>query len=406
MAKFSMLAHFLGLTACALTATVCSAVETVVFVHGFGGSGPDEGGTYFNDLPKIFEDKGFNVIVTNVGAISSNWDRACELYTELKGGTVDYGVAHSAKYGHERYGKTLPGKFPEWGPDNRVHFIGHSMGGNTIRRLEHLLNLGDQAEIDAGSTSSLFTKSGNWVKSVTTIQAPHEGTTIFNSIVPEAAFDLLQQIALKGFKIGASLNLAPSQSLDLEQFGIKNEGMSPQEYWNLIFRSDGILDPSGDFEDISVYDLKAVGAQKLQQLGPQTYPDTHYLGITTDYTNRIWPLNIHLAKLLISPVLSISANGMGGLGNPREWRPNDGVVPTISHKCPQSQYPGATCQKWRAGQQWEAGKWFWDGIESLDHFATLDSGNSDTVSLYNKIADRIHSLSDTRRALRADSPEV
>jgi len=32
--------------------------------------------------------------------------RACELFYYLKGGTVDYGVERSEKYGHSRYGHT------------------------------------------------------------------------------------------------------------------------------------------------------------------------------------------------------------------------------------------------------------------------------------------------------------
>lgn len=32
--------------------------------------------------------------------------RACELFYYLKGGTVDYGVERSEKYGHSRFGHT------------------------------------------------------------------------------------------------------------------------------------------------------------------------------------------------------------------------------------------------------------------------------------------------------------
>ena len=34
------------------------------------------------------------------------WDRACELYARLTGTTVDYGIAHSAEKGHDRFGIT------------------------------------------------------------------------------------------------------------------------------------------------------------------------------------------------------------------------------------------------------------------------------------------------------------
>ena len=45
-----------------------------------------------------------------MSAFGSNYDRAVELYYYIKGGTVDYGAAHAAKYGHDRYGKTYAGR--------------------------------------------------------------------------------------------------------------------------------------------------------------------------------------------------------------------------------------------------------------------------------------------------------
>lgn len=49
---------------------------------------------------------------------------------------MDYGAAHAAKYGHERYGKTYEGVYKDWQPGQKVHLVGHSMGGQTIRQLE------------------------------------------------------------------------------------------------------------------------------------------------------------------------------------------------------------------------------------------------------------------------------
>ncbi|MEI6125447.1 MAG: hypothetical protein WCQ99_02735 [Pseudomonadota bacterium] len=46
---------------------------------------------------------GYVVYVSNVGALSSNWDRAIELYYEIKGGQVDFGLEHSRQFGHHRH---------------------------------------------------------------------------------------------------------------------------------------------------------------------------------------------------------------------------------------------------------------------------------------------------------------
>ena len=71
------------------------------------------------------------ILVATVSPFSSNWDRAAELYAYLKGGTVDYGAAHAKEHGHNRYGKTFTGAYPNWDENNPVHLIGHRMGGNT-----------------------------------------------------------------------------------------------------------------------------------------------------------------------------------------------------------------------------------------------------------------------------------
>ena len=66
-------------------------------------------------------------------------DRACELYAQISGGTVDYGAVHAEKHGHNRFGRTYSGFAPNWSETNKVHLVGHSMGGQTIRTLVQLL---------------------------------------------------------------------------------------------------------------------------------------------------------------------------------------------------------------------------------------------------------------------------
>ena len=76
----------------------------IVLIHGFFGWGNDEMGNYsywggHDNLQKTLEDNGYRVFNVSVGPISSNWDRAIEVYYQLKGGQVDYGYGHSKKYG-------------------------------------------------------------------------------------------------------------------------------------------------------------------------------------------------------------------------------------------------------------------------------------------------------------------
>eukprot|EP00127_Corallochytrium_limacisporum_P003228 Clim_evm77s147 gene=Clim_evmTU77s147 len=102
------------------------------------------------------------------GPISSAHDRAVEVFYMLKGGTVDYGEGHSKEHGHNRYGRTYEGVYPEWDADHPAHFIGHSFGGNLLRRLHDLLSSGD---FFPG-----YETSANWMMSMTTVNSPLKGS--------------------------------------------------------------------------------------------------------------------------------------------------------------------------------------------------------------------------------------
>jgi len=68
------------------------------------GWGPGEMGDYNywggnDDYVELFKSEGFNIIEVSVGPVSSNWERAIEVYYQLKGGQVDYGKFHSNQHG-------------------------------------------------------------------------------------------------------------------------------------------------------------------------------------------------------------------------------------------------------------------------------------------------------------------
>ena len=57
----------------------------IILVHGFMGWGREEMGSYRywggkNDIEQQLKDRGYQVYTANVGPLSSNWDRAIELY--------------------------------------------------------------------------------------------------------------------------------------------------------------------------------------------------------------------------------------------------------------------------------------------------------------------------------------
>ena len=165
-----------------------------VLVHGMLGYGKDEvmnkyvpyWGMLSGNLPQYLNEQGFEVYDPSVGKYSSAWDRACELYAQLVGGTVDYGVAHSKKYGHNRFGRTYNKPlFEGFGPDKKVNLVGHSFGGATIRLFATLMARGSEAEKEAtpeDELSDLF-KGGkeDWIFSITAVASVHEGTTLLYS---------------------------------------------------------------------------------------------------------------------------------------------------------------------------------------------------------------------------------
>lgn len=96
----------------------------IILVHGFAGWGKNEmlGYKYWGglrDIEAYLNNNGFRTYAATVGPVSSNWDRAVELYYFIKGGTVDYGAAHAKKHNHSRYGRTYPGIYSEWNDDKK-----------------------------------------------------------------------------------------------------------------------------------------------------------------------------------------------------------------------------------------------------------------------------------------------
>ncbi len=50
------------------------------------------------NIRQDLEENGYKAYEASISAFGSNYDRAVELYYYIKGGRVDYGAAHAAKY--------------------------------------------------------------------------------------------------------------------------------------------------------------------------------------------------------------------------------------------------------------------------------------------------------------------
>ena len=333
--------------------------DPIFLVHGFLGWGRDEmngyhywGGKYDyqNELQKI----GYNINTLSVGPLSSNWDRAVEAYTQIKGGCVDYGKEHSEKFGiiQRPPGKCYEGIHPQWDENNPIHLIGHSQGGITIRMLEYLLS----ATFKNEDSSLLKHSHGGWIKSVTTIASPHDGTTL-SPIIMEI-FPFAQSLSAW---VGPIMNKFAKQKyrFDLEQWGISpKEDVESTKFWNDIGKSK-----IRDSKNFCSWDLSIDGSKEFNSIY-RTNKSVYYFSFSTYSTKQI--KNSPYYKPTSKTILMFRPAAMLiGKSNPNDslWNKNDSIVNTISMGSPTSGSHGAEPNK---AYQNIPVKGIWQKMESIN----------------------------------------
>lgn len=375
----------------------------IVLVHGLGGFGRDEfggvikmwGGIY--DIETDLRNKGYTVYTAAVGPVSSNWDRAVELYYQIKGGTVDYGEAHSEEHGHSRYGRTYSGFYPEWGeinPEtgkpNKVHLIGHSMGGQTIRTLAQLLSEGDEREQATGNEISiLYADKQPWVHSVLSISTPHDGSSaayLINDVIP-----IVQELVIGAAIFAGNIN-QDFYDFKLEQWGIQREkGERFSSYVKRIQNS-----PGWKSKDTANWDLKPDGAYELNRW-VKAQPDVYYFSVSNSQTHRSLLTGHHLPDLFMNPALRPFSRYIGsktfkkeGFVINRAWWENDGLVSVSAMKGPTI---GSTDRIVEYDGNPQMGAWNHLGkMKYYDHLDIIGWGVRDMRSWYEDIAALLYSL--------------
>jgi triacylglycerol lipase len=393
----------------------------VVLVHGFAGFGPTEmlGYKYWGGLTNLesqlqsrYSDQLVRTAV--VGPFSSNWDRAVELFYQIKGGCVDYGMLHANNAGHlrkpedhYRNGRTCyPGLYRDWDANHPVHLVSHSMGGQTARMLVQML-----AANGAPANPGLFPYSVNasWVKSVTTIATPNDGTTLAYRIVDWVP--VVQQLVtgIAGVANATGANKIYDFKMDQWRIGPQTSTETFSQYMNRVMGSP--LWSSG-IKDLSPYDLSPAGAM-AENDWVKDQPNVYYFSYSTNssYTGFLtgWSYPNLDTNLLISAFA-----GPGFMGNytrdgrpfppvsESSWFPSDAVVNTVAQKAPTWAMNGAgqvyarpvTVRDISGGGTPQAGAWNWKGLMGgYDHFDIIGwTLFFDSVGWYKAHVDQLRSL--------------
>ncbi|OQS04956.1 hypothetical protein THRCLA_02852 [Thraustotheca clavata] len=319
--------------------------QPVVLVHGAFGWGQNT--PLFGTMPsywplKELDDINPNYIVVEVGKISSDYDRACEVFYQLYGGQVDYGEEHSTNCGHLRFGATYQPAHPNWGENNPVHLLGHSCGSTTAIELYQLLC---KDHFGVGSNYK-------WIKSIICICGPLTGSTLSNllGVGPDTQLKMLSG----GHIIGSSFALF----WKLQEFylpslkALYNLNMSQWTTvtsWADIFSPNSQLYASHDICTTSlsqklilslVWDdiVPAARLQKNQSLIDMD--KVHLFSVVTsakDHPNVLSGMTWFLSLFTKSMNKHEPFQGFDS----RHWANNDGVVNTYSQI-----YPRVTCGRY------------------------------------------------------------
>ena len=422
-----LLALTLAVSLCALPAAAAdrtcpsSKNDPVVFVHGLMGWGERAGlnsvlpywGMTTGSLTAYLNSLGYETYSATVGPISSAWDRACELYAQLTGTTVDYGAAHSAAHDHARYGITYDRPlFDGWGTRRAVNLVGHSFGGATTRLFLELMANGSAEEVAAAKAagtapSPLFTGGkSSWVHSMTEVAAPHNGTSFIesNGTIMDVSTNLSEMLA-KGFGITELKNLLDFQ---LEQFGIyKDPDETVLETLQRVLRTDFMSHNDNAFLDLTIDQSLEIND------GIGIEPNVYYFSYAGNQTVQDPASGNYVPSPRMWALFYPGAYNMGkyydkytvgGFYIDRSWRPNDGMVNTVSALYPI--HSDGTCLTRSGKQGWtnydgysditfRPGVWYVMPVQSLDHIqfvgGMLNGSLVKTRALYRGIMEDIYS---------------
>lgn len=406
-----------------------------VFVHGLMGWGARSDldpivpywGMTTGNLMKYLNKKGFESYAAQVGPLSGAWDRACELYAQLTGTRVDYGIVHSGEKDHDRYGITYDEPlFYGWSADKKINLIGHSFGGATIRMFLEILANGAPEEVAAAKAAGVEVSPffeggrGDWVYSLTAVSAPHNGTTFIEKC--DISTDVVTNFV---YNIGATLGVTKLKGvydLQLEHFSIyQKPGESDLEYLVRVLNDKEFM----SHNDNAIYDLTIDNALKIND-GIEIQDNVYYFSVTGDATHYSKVTKTEHPNANMFVLLKPFAQMMGGYYDKytpggvyidRSWLPNDGMVNVVSGLYPidsslnclkTNGSQGYAMYDGQSAKHFEPGVWNVLPTQPYDHLSIIGGIFSNTAfkvrPIYLDLIDNITSTYDNASAVGMKPP--
>lgn len=349
------------------------------------------------------------VYTLTVGGFTSNWDRAVELYYQIKGGCVDYGAAHSTAAGHTRTGRCFTGVYPTWSATNPVHLIGHGIGGQTARMLAQLLAANGSPK-NAGLFGTTAVTSA-WVKSVSTIATPNNGSTLPDVIKDNVPYiqSFISRLAREAGGRNDLGDMVYDFRLDQWNIPVRNTNESFGIYFDRVLRSSWWYNTTTDRAN---YDTSPKGAADMNAW-VTTLPGVYYFSYSTSASLKNTANTYHYPRGDTNIILSQFC-GPGFMGNAirnqtgfpvinSTWWESDCLVPTVSQKAPTTKLSGtsyiatgALINDISVSGTPKVGQWNWkglkNGVDHLDIIGWVPNPVFDPLVFYKTHIDQLRTL--------------
>ena len=358
-----------------------------VFVHGLGGWGDTSGlakvlppfGLVF-DCIKALNKHGYEAYAPDISSFAGAWDRACELWAYIMGGTVDYGKVHSEKYGHNRYGKTYPGVIKDWGTKGdheKINLIGHSFGGPVLKMFSNIVNYGAKEEVEgtpANELSPFFALSKpQKIHSATTLSGVNNGTHLASAFGKRGMTVISYVLLCFGGLIGDTF-VMKVYDFGLNMWGVTTNDTKTCGWFN--FRNPLQFVPMAKkynahtFDSVA-YEMQIETCQNEINPSQKECPDQYYFARRANRSFNFHGIQLPTLKCTIPNNLTELITGniiwphLKADFSSKDWRNNDGMVNVIGQSAPlTSKYADYV-----EGMKVEPGMWYNFPVEDKDHFS-------------------------------------